>query len=847
MSCMDTSLPCSPTFSDAGWRTVNTPHDFVVEGAYSPQNDMEHGFLPFNVSWYRRHFTLDAAQDGSVVWIDFDGVYKNSDVWLNGVYLGHHTSGYVAFRYFLHNVTADDDTTNKPVLRFGADNVLAVRVDALSVQEGWFYEGGGIYRHVSLTVVDPLHIIPWGVFLPSAVTGSITSGPMGAWGPQTATSASIMPQTDVHNGRDAAVQFVLSSEAYDSDGKPVGAMNSTANLPPGGTTRLFQDFSLSSPVQLWNVASHPPLYTVRSTLWVAGVAVDTVVTTIGIRSAVWTPTAGFQLNGVQTPLQGFSNHQSWAGCGNAVPSRVDEYRITALKALGGNLWRGSYPSNKELVDLADTHGMLMWVENRFLQYKVQPLVKGVRDVPCQSKRGMNCSGCPDEDCCTTYFVPCSIGQCNCEWSNNVCAESTVACSPSIPAQDLADPQLLQDIHDMVTRDRNHPSVIIWSLCNEGGCDIGDSNGGIFGAQFKAAINAADTTRPITANTEWRVGSADTLTTVLDVMATSYNYETYDIYHRHHPFRPFMGGESASCTGDRGYYGPMNSTRGLMNSDKAPACCANAWSAAASKPWASGSVAWTGHDYKGEPGSIGWPDIGSHFGVYDIAGFEKDRGGYYRSWWLPNGSTFVRASPRDWTAPVPVGETVNVFIFTGAFAAEAFVNGVSVAGKQNVRKFGFADFGSVPFTPGNLTAVAYDSRGVVVAVDTVLTTGEASALKLSLEDKHGRPYAADGQDVALVRCVVVDSSGRMVPGASNNVTFSVSGPAKVYGVGNGDPANLTPDKVGQEDLPYGGVWAVPAYMGLVRAIVQTQAGQPGVVTVHATATGLLEGEVTFTSR
>jgi beta-galactosidase/beta-glucuronidase len=374
-----------------------------------------------------------------------------------------------------------------------------------------------------------MHIEPWGLFLPSAVTGVITSGPLGAQGPQTATAASVMPQTDVKNSGSATVSFTLISEVHDAAGVVVGTQGSSSSLPPGSSTRLYQEVLLAGTVHLWNTAPRPPLYTVHSTLRLGGAVVDSVVTTIGIRTAVWTPTSGFQLNGVRTPVHGFSNHQSWSGCGNAVPSRVDEFRITSLKELGATMWRGSYPGSNSLMDLADAHGMLMWVENRFLQYTVQPLAQplgGTAASPqCQAAPGTICAGAQDESQCTHHYVPCSLGKCNCLWSGSAktCSPSTAACSTNVgqvPAADVADPQLLQDIHDMVLRDRNHPSTVIYSLCNEGGCHIGDPAGGVLAAQFKAAINAADTTRPITANTEWRLGSADTLNTVLDVMTCS---------------------------------------------------------------------------------------------------------------------------------------------------------------------------------------------------------------------------------------------------------------------------------------------------------------------------------------
>lgn len=549
--CTNTSLPCSPMFDDSTWRNIHTPHDFIDEGSPDPNADRGHGYLPFNISYYRKHFTIDASEQGNLIYIDFDGVYKNSDMWLNGVYLGHFVSGYVSFRYYLHNVTIPNTTT--PALNYGStENVLAVRVDALTAQEGWFYEGGGITRHVWLNIVNPLSVVPWGAYFPSAVTGTINSGPQGAMGPQTAASAQINAQVDIANAGTSSASFTLNIAVYDANNNQVGSSSTSNSLAAGGWNRYTPVISLTN-VNLWNTES-TYMYTVNTSIVVSNNVVDDVTVSIGIRNAIWTPNQGFMLNGFKVAAQGFSNHQDFAGTGTAVPDRINEYRVTSLRAIGSNFWRTAHnPPNPELLDYCDQYGMLVWLENRFINQGVQPLP------PPHTTEARIESDDP---------------------------------TPLPPDVVVADPQLLADAQAMVLRDRNHPSVVIYSLCNEGGCEIGAAYGGVIAAQFKDVIMSADTYRPITGNSEWGVSSSDTFTNIMDVFTCSYNYNLYSLYHYAHPWKPVMGGESASCTSDRGYYLPSNATTGHVYSDD-DGCVSNSWQAAAQNPWDSGNFAWTG--------------------------------------------------------------------------------------------------------------------------------------------------------------------------------------------------------------------------------------------------------------
>lgn len=567
--CTDPSQPCNPAYPDndpTQWRNLNVPHDFVVESPSDPSCDRGHGYKCYNVSWYRKHFDVDAALQGQMIYLTFDGVYRQADVWLNGAYLGHHTEGYTPFNLWIHNASTP--------LKYGAggNNVLAIRVDARS-PELWSYEPGGVYRHVWMTAVNPVSIVPWGFYVPSAVTGAITS-PSGAFGPQSADHAMVMPVVDIANGGTSSASVTLAFSLTDASGNVVASINTASiSLPAGGWTRQQLSpatfGSSTSQVNLWNTAA-PYLYTASVSLVDASTKAvyDSDSTRIGVRTAVFDPNNGFMLNGIKVPLQGASNHIDFGGCGGAVPDRVNEWRVANyIKDLGGNAWRTAHnPVSPEFLDAADEYGLLVWSENRFINTGVQPLApKPISG----SNRGVESA-----------------------WKNRKQAVGAQPYGPNSQGGPLADPQLLADAQAMVLSARNHPSIIIWSLCNEGGCEQGAAGGGDIGQQFKNAILAVDTTRPITGNSEWSPGTTDTFTNAMDVQSFSYAYGSYSEFKAWHPWKAVGGGESASCTSTRGYYLPNNSTTGYVNADDF-GCVQEAWASVMSLQYVYGNFAWTG--------------------------------------------------------------------------------------------------------------------------------------------------------------------------------------------------------------------------------------------------------------
>ena len=795
--------PCQPSYDDSAWRALSVPHDYGVEAAFDPALDPDKGCLPKNSSWYRKTFALPAAAKDGLVSLQFDGVFRAADVFINGAWVAHHEEGYTSFIVFLHNASA-------PLVFGGGDNVLAVFVDATQ-PELWSYEQQGIYRHVWLDTAPLLSVVPWGFFAPALLTGAIHS-PGGAAAPQTADGALLTPRVDIANAGAAAVNGTVTFALADAGGAVLCTAKAPFALAAGGWQRVAATLacgSAAAPLNLWNTARGGAyLHTASAALVDAqGAALDAVSARVGLRSAYFSPVEGFLINGQKVVLNGFSQHLGFGGCGGAVPERVSEFIIASLLGMGGTAYRTAHnPISPEFLDLADEYGLIVWEENRFVQLGVQP----------QPVAGAAAAAA------------------------HVDAHGRGGALRTAPS---AVPRLVQDAQDMVLRDRNHPSIVIWSLCNELGCTADQPGGGGIAVQFKQQIYNADNSRPVTGNTvqtPYLSGRlVDEFAQAMDVQSFSHQFENVPAFHAAAPWKALGLGESGSCEADRGEY-RGNRSAGHISFDGVLDCVADNLAALAI-PYSYGSFHWTLTDYLGET-SGGWPDVSSAFGVFDLAGFAKDSAVLLAAWWRGD-CTAVALSPTDWTAPAAPGGTLDVAALTCAPRAELFLNGASM-GVIAVPPLRAAVWPKVAFAPGNLTVVARDASGAALGSATVLTAGAPFALRAWVESpylppRNGSVIAADGADVALIGVQVLDANGVVCPsGAAFNVTFSVAGPGAVYGVANGDPADHSPPKAS---------WRL-SFHGLARVIVQSSApGAAGSIAVTAAASGLQPSTVTIVAQ
>lgn len=738
-------------FNDRVWRRVHLPHDYVIEGAFDPKGNAGHGALPTDLAWYRKTFTLPGSDRGKTLWLDFDGVYRNSTVWLNGRQVGKHACGYSPFQVDISR------TAN-----YGGQNTLTVRCDARA-QEGWWYEGGGIYRHVWLNVTDPVHVAPWGTLVTSKLPEPAAGHP--------ATAADVSVQTTVENDSARSSACTLVSQLIDETGRTVGAATSSVSVPAGATQDVTQHVMVSNP-RLWSVET-PHLYHVTTAIQQGRRLADTYDTPFGIRTIRFDPNLGFFLNGVSVKIKGTCNHQDFAGVGVGIPDSLFDWRVRQLQGIGSNAYRTSHNAVAVgLLDSCDRLGMMVMDENRHL--------------------GDTESG---------------------------------KAAPGTPASDLS------DLKAMVMRDRNHPSIIMWSMCNEEPLQGSPDGARIFTA-MRDAVLKLDPTRPVTCAMNGGQGSGISL--VEDLVGFNYGPGAYDGYHNSHPTVPLYGSETASAVGARGIYTAETFRAGGKEYSGDPAksfvnaydvnappwaqTAENAWRPLAEKPFMAGGFVWTGFDYKGEPTPFGWPDINSNFGILDECGFPKDSAWYYKAWW--GDKPIVHILPH-WNWAGKEGQPIDVWAFSNAARVELLLNGQSLGAKDMPRN-GHLQW-SVPYAPGTLEARGLDAAGVVVASDKVQTTGAPASLRLSTDRMK---LIADGEDVSMVAVDVLDAQGRVVPTASNLVTFAVKGMGHIAGVGNGDPTCHEPDQAPQRSA-FNGHCLVIVGAGEKGGDIELSATSPGL--------------------
>lgn len=752
----DSPEMATPDYDDSGWRALNLPHDWAIEGDFSKDNPSGTGggALPGGVGWYRKSFTLTPGQKDKNIFIDFDGVYMNSTVFINGHELGTRPYGYASFSYDL-----------TPYLNRDGLNVIAVRVDNAEQPNSRWYSGCGIYRNVWLRTLGDTYIPLWG----QQVTGDLTNP----------AEAKFSITTDLHSQSKTPVKISVSTVLIDADGSMV-SRSTPEIITIGGSTAeasIYSSIAVPSP-HLWSV-SCPYLYTLMTYVSDAstGELLDFYSTVTGLRTFEFDVTKGFSLNGERMKINGVCMHHDLGALGAAVNTRAIERQLEILKGMGVNAYRCSHnPPAPEVLDLCDRMGILVMDESFDMWRKKKTAHDYAR-----------------------YFP---------EWHE-------------------------RDLSDLVRRDRNHPSVIIWSIGNEvleqwksAKADtltleqanlilnFGQSPEMLAAENDKTSVNSMltrkladmvrslDPTRPVTAgcnepnpdNHLFRSGA-------LDIIGYNYHDDWFDSVPKWFPDKPFIITESVSGLMTRGYY-RMPSDSILISpkrwdipfEDSSFSCsaydnCHVPWGNShegtlrhvMEKDFIAGQFIWTGFDYIGEPTPYGWPARSSYFGIVDLAGIPKDIYYMYQSVWRPDMNVLHLFPHWNWDE----GQEIDLWAYyNNADEIELYVNGKS----QGVRKPEPGKYHAqwrVRFVPGTVKAVSRKD-GQTVATAEVRTAGKPAAIRLTPDRET---IHADGYDLSYVLVEIIDNDGNVCPHADNTVSFEVTGAGHNEGVDNGSPVSL----------------------------------------------------------
>lgn len=731
---VDSVQMSSPEYDDAAWRLLNVPHDWAIEGDFSASapSGNSGGALPGGIGWYRKTFNVDKADEGKQLYIDFDGVYMNAKVWINGTLLGQRPYGYSSYRYDL-----------TPYIIYGGKNVVAVRVDNSDQPNSRWYSGCGIYRHVWLNKTHMVHVAHWGTHV-------------------VAEGNKVKVDITVDNPDNA--KFTVRNSLLDREGRAVGKSTGLKSVIKVGKPRL------------WSCES-PYVYTVKTEILVGGNVVDTYTTTTGFRTFKFDAAKGFSLNGKSMKINGVCQHHDLGCLGAALNEDALHRQLRILKEMGVNAVRCSHnPPAPELLAMCDTMGLIVMDES----FDMWRRRKTQNDY-------------------ARFFD---------EWAE-------------------------RDLTDLVLRDRNHPSILMWSIGNEvleqwssadadnltaeqanlilnAGHDASTlahgeemSVNSILTRNLCNIVRRYDTTRPITAgcnepdpkNHLFKSGA-------LDIIGFNYHHQWVKDVPKNFPGKPFIFSESVSALQTRGFY--------MMPSDKvykAPVewwlpyqdpsfqCSAYdnmhaSWSSTHEQTWdvvkhndfVGGQFIWTGFDYIGEPTPYGFPARSSYFGIVDLAGFPKDTYYMYQSEWTDK--QVLHLFPHwNWLD----GQDIDMWCYyNNADEVELFINGRSQGVKAKKDSHGYHLMWRVKFEPGEVKAVARKD-GKVVAEKVIRTAGAPAALRLTADRTHFGKNP-NGDNLAFITVEVVDSNGNLCPRAEDQVFFEVEG-GRIVGTDNGNPVSM----------------------------------------------------------
>lgn len=702
----DDSLAKKIQYDDASWRRVSVPHDWSIEGSFSENNPATNqgGSLPAGIGWYRKVFTTPASSKGKLTYIEFDGVYCNSEVWINGHYLGKRPNGYISFRY---DITA----YLKP------KNIIAVKVDNSAQPASRWYTGSGIYRNVRIVTTNKTAIDQWGVVI---TTPEINT-----------TQATVNVNVNILNNNPAITQSI---KIYDQSGKEVSS----------GTNSMI----VRNPV-FWST-ENPYLYKAVVTLYNNKQLIDKVETNFGIRYFNFDAAKGFFLNGKPTKILGVCQHHDLGALGAAINIRAMERQLEILKAMGCNAIRTAHnPPATELLDLCDRMGFLV-MDETFDMWKKR---KNKQDYHL-------------------YFD---------EWSK-------------------------RDLEDHIKRDRNHPSVFIWSIGNEIREQF-DSSGTRITKELVSIVKKNDPTRPVTSALTENFPEKNFIyqSGALDVLGFNYKLEAYGDLPKRFPGQKFIATETSSALATRGHYDMPSDSNRLWPPDSKSPFTGNAdytvssydhvyaywgstheagWKAVKKYDHIAGIFVWSGFDFIGEPVPYPWPARSSYYGVIDLAGFPKDAYYLYQSEWT--NKPVLHIFPHwNWTP----GQTVDVWAFySQADEVELILNNKSL-GTRKKQGDSMHVMWRVPFEPGTLKAISRRAGNIVLTKE-IQTAGQPAKIELVADRKT---ISASNNDLSFITVKVVDQAGNLVPDAANLINFEVRGDGYIAGVDNGHQSSMEPFK------------------------------------------------------